>query len=132
MDFRSNRLNCIKGGRIICIILMLCSKHEHSLASKQGKCYQINHLYNKTLQDIHIYVAYSRPNSWTDCAGYFCGHWWVDGDVIDLKKSLFSTDNAGPFIIKLKPLYFNSLIIFIENSNKFHYCRFKIKFSFNY
>ena len=33
-------------------------------------------------QDIRIYVAYSRPNSWTDWAEIFCGHSWVAGGVI--------------------------------------------------
>ena len=33
-------------------------------------------------QDImHIYVAYSRPNSWTEWADIFCGHSWVAGGV---------------------------------------------------
>jgi len=27
-------------------------------------------------QGIHIYVAYSRPNGWTDCAEICCGHSW--------------------------------------------------------
>ena len=30
-------------------------------------------------QDIYIYVAYSRPNGWTDWAEFFGGHSWVAG-----------------------------------------------------
>ena len=28
-------------------------------------------------QDIHMYVAYSRQNDWTDWAEIFCGHSWM-------------------------------------------------------
>ena len=42
-----------------------------------------NHLFIYIIkQDIHIYVAYSRPNGWTDLAGIFCGHSWVAGGLI--------------------------------------------------
>ena len=39
-------------------------------------------------QDIHIciYVAYSRPNGWTDWADKFCGHSWVAGGCYRLNK----------------------------------------------
>ena len=60
------------------------------------------YLYNKTR-----YVAYSRPNGWTEWAETFCGHSEVMGGCfrqkIDIfssfKKqiSIFSTGNAGPF-----------------------------------
>ena len=30
-------------------------------------------------QDIHIYVAYSQQNGWTDWAEFFCGHSWMAG-----------------------------------------------------
>ena len=57
-------------------------------------------------QDIHIniYVAYSRPNGWTDWAEFFCGQSWVAGGCYRLKNStfknnfyFFSTGNAWPF-----------------------------------
>jgi len=31
----------------------------------------------KIKQDIHIYVAYSRPNGWTEWAEFFSEHLWV-------------------------------------------------------
>ena len=35
-------------------------------------------------QDIRIYVAYSRPNGWTDWAEIFCKHSWMAmGRAID-------------------------------------------------
>ena len=38
----------------------------------------IFYLFNKTRHSyIYIYVAYSRPNVWTDWAEFFCGHSWV-------------------------------------------------------
>ena len=40
------------------------------------------YLYNKTR-----YVAYSRPNGWTDWVEFFCGHSWVAGGVLKAKKS---------------------------------------------
>ena len=53
-------------------------------------------------QDIRIYVPYSRPNSWTEWAEFFCGHTWVVG-CLRLKKievffsTFFSTGNTVPF-----------------------------------
>jgi len=51
---------------------------------------------------VYIYVAYSRPNGWTDWAEICCGHSGVAGGVIGFKKSkfvknIFFTGNAGPF-----------------------------------
>ena len=40
-------------------------------------------------QDIHIYVAYSRPNCWTDWAEIFCGHSWVARGCYRLKNRFF-------------------------------------------
>ena len=37
-------------------------------------------------QDIHIHVAYSRPNGWTEWADIFCGHSWVAGVCLRLKR----------------------------------------------
>ena len=36
------------------------------------------------IQDIrvYIYVAFSRPNGWTDWVDFFCGYSWVAEDVI--------------------------------------------------
>ena len=31
---------------------------------------------------VYIYVAYSRPNDWTDWVEIFFGHSWVAGDVL--------------------------------------------------
>ena len=54
----------------------------------------------KIKHDIHIYVAYSRPNGWTDWADIFC----------DRQKNskffplLFSTGTTGPFSLSfVKP-----------------------------
>ena len=39
---------------------------------------------NKTF--VFIYVAYSRPNGWTDRAEFFCGHSWVAVGCYRIKK----------------------------------------------
>ena len=36
---------------------------------------------------IYIYVAYSRPNGWTDWAEICCGHLWVAGECYKPKKN---------------------------------------------
>ena len=38
---------------------------------------------------MNIYVAYGRPNGWTDRAEFFCGHSWVAKGCHRLKKSKF-------------------------------------------
>ena len=57
-------------------------------------------------QDIRtLYVAYRRPNGWTDWAEIFCGHSWVAAGCYRLNKILksflqiflFFTGNAVPF-----------------------------------
>ena len=40
------------------------------------------HILNKQDIRIYIYVAYSRPNGWTDWADIFWGHSWVAGGVL--------------------------------------------------
>ena len=45
----------------------------------------------------YIYVAYSRPNGWTDWAEIVCGHSWVAGGCYRLKKSnFFPRATPGP------------------------------------
>ena len=36
---------------------------------------------------IYTYVAYSRPNGWTEWAEIFCGHAWVAGGCYRLKNN---------------------------------------------
>ena len=50
---------------------------------------QLNLIY-KIKQEIHVCVAYSRPNSWTEWTEIFCGHSWVAGGVIGKKIGCFS------------------------------------------
>ena len=45
-------------------------------------------LYNKTRHS-YIYVAYNRPNGWTEWAEIFCGHSRVAEGCLRLKKSIF-------------------------------------------
>ena len=48
------------------------------------------YLYNKTRHSyIYIYVAYIRPNGWTDWAEIFWGHSVVAGSSLRLKKYIF-------------------------------------------
>ena len=35
---------------------------------------------------MYINVTYSRPSGWTDWADIFCGHSWVAGERLKLKK----------------------------------------------
>ncbi len=43
--------------------------------------------YKNYKKNIRIYVAYSRPNGWTDLAKIWCGHLWVARGCYRLKKS---------------------------------------------
>ena len=46
---------------------------------------------------IYIYVAYSRPNGWTDWTEIFCEHSWVaGGGDYRLKKSIFFSHGHWP------------------------------------
>ena len=59
-----------------------------------------NNLYNKTRHSyIYIFVAYSRPNGWTDWAEIVCGHSWVAGGCYRLKKLDFFFQNIFFFYI---------------------------------
>ena len=88
-------------------------KEEKELCRVQVRS---SHLYNITRHSYIyiIYVAYSRPNSWTDWAEIFWEHLGVAGGCFRLKKfeffcfqnfffqycfffNFFSTGNAGPF-----------------------------------
>ena len=49
-----------------------------------------SHLHNKTKHSyIYIYVAFSRPNGWTDWAEIFCVHSLVAGGCYKLKNRNF-------------------------------------------
>ena len=59
-----------------------------------------NNKKNITKQGIHIYVAYSRPNGWTDCAEICWGNSCEKLELFCSKfffLNIFSTGNAGPF-----------------------------------
>ena len=55
-------------------------------------------------QDIHIYVAYSRPNGWTDWANFFCGHSWLKKiEILFSKKILFQIFFSKFFFFRAMP-----------------------------
>ena len=60
-------------------------------------------------QDIHIYVAYSRPNDWTEWAEISCGHPWVFQAKQNAKFIPRAT--PGPFIAStLYTILLNTII----------------------
>jgi len=60
---------------------------EELQVSEQTYTYYTN---NKTRHSyICIYVAYSRPNDWTDWAEIFCGHSCMAGGFNRLKNRIF-------------------------------------------
>jgi len=47
---------------------------------------QTNKQTDRQAKFIYRYVAYSRPNGWTEWAEIFCGHSWVCVECFSLKK----------------------------------------------
>ena len=57
--------------------------------NKHNCCYNATTLFLYNKQNTRIYVAYSRPNGWTDWAEIFCGHSWVAGGCYRHKIHFF-------------------------------------------
>ena len=62
----------------------MLSQHARNKQVSKNIRIQRLYLYNNTR-----YVAYSRPNGWTEWAETFCGHSEVKGDVLGKKKTFF-------------------------------------------